>query len=380
MEFRPYRPTDQPAALALTERLQAHDPSLSYPIPETSCSSLCTNPSEVQLIVAVDNEGIHGGYSMRCDHYCWRGEPVLLYYFGYPISEGLFNKKYATLGLQLQRDIQKRAQLAYGLGGGGIQSRVNQLKIRGGWSAEEVPCFFYCHRPRRVVENLPALHRTNVRSFLAKASARSGLASAAVGTANYVRSRSSRHFSKKTSYKLVSQFPEWADRLYEQSLAEYDLIARRDRTTLDLRFPVDAPFLQRGIVRSRSRNVGWFVTLEKIHNKPQHFGDLKVGLVADFLAPPEHVGKTLWAATEQLRRADCDLIICNASHSYATDSLRQVGYFQGPSNFPLLVSPKLGKKVSPLAETLANSHLVRADGDSIEAMLPSRPRSLERAA
>ena len=380
MEFRPYHPIDKPAALALRQRLQAHDPSLSFPIPENNHPDLCTEPSEVQLIVAADSDGIHGGYSMRCDHYRWQGKPVLFYYFGYPISEGLLSKQYATLGLQLQRDIQKRAQLAYGLGGGGIQSRVNQLKIRGGWSADEVPCFFYCNRTSHVLEQLPALQRGKTRSTLARILAKSGLGAAGVAAFNFLRSRKSESFNQKTNYQIVSQFPEWVDTLYEQCSIEFDLIARRDRTTLKKRFPIDAPHLNRGIVTSRSRRVGWFTTLEKIHNKAQYFGDLKVGLIADFLAPPEHVDKVIWAATQQLRQADCDLIICNASHSSAVGALNSTGFFQGPSNFPMLVSPQLGKRLGNLSNTLARLHIVRADGDSIQAMLPAQLGSLRRAA
>ncbi len=380
MEFRPYHPTDKSAALALRQRLQAHDPSLSFPIPESNHATLCTEPSEVQSIVATDANGIHGGYSMRCDHYRWQGEPVLLYYFGYPISEGLLNKKYATLGLQLQRDIQKRAQLAYGLGGGGIQSRVNQLKIRGGWSAEDVPCFFYCNRTSRVLEQLPALQRSKTRSTLARILSKSGLGAAGVAAANGLRSRKSESYNQKTSYQIVSQFPEWVDTLDEQCSTEFDLIARRDRVALENRFPTEAPYLHRGIVTSHSRRVGWFVALEKIHNKTQHFGDLKVGLIADFLAPPEHVNKVIWAATQQLRQADCDLIICNASHRNAVAALNSTGFFQGPSNFPMLVSPQLGTRLGALSNTLVRSHIVRADGDSVQAMLPAQPVSLERAA
>ena len=370
MDIRPYQQQDRTEAMKLEIRLRAHDTSLSFPIIDRADEVDFEQPSQIQLIVAADDAGIHGGYYMRCDHYRIAGIPHQLFYFGYPISEGVVNKRYAALGLQLQIDIEKRAQLAYGLGGGGMDSQVNQLKQRGGWSARNIPCLLYINQPEKVLRELPSLHRNGMRSLAAKTLACSRAGKLSLTAAKLMRSFGNSRRNHKEAYEIVETMPHWIDEFYERCAKSYNLLSRRDRKALDVRFPNSSSLLSRGIVREGGKNLGWFVTLEQIHNKEHFFGNLKVGLLADFLAHPKDAMAITRAATDHLLRAGCDMIVCNACHASWIQALRKCGYFRGPTNFPFLASPKLTGILSPLEDTLENSHIVRADGDSIDAMLP----------
>jgi hypothetical protein len=63
-------------------------------------------------------------------------------------------------------------------------------------------------------------------------------------------------------------------------------------------------------------------------------------------------------ACRRLEAAGCDLLVSNQSHPAWISALRRQGFFRGPSNFVLALSPPLAA-----ARAAGCLHFNRADGD-----------------
>ena len=84
----------------------------------------------------------------------------------------------------------------------------------------------------------------------------------------------------------------------------------RDRETLRILYP-GAPFL-RMKVTSGGQAIGWAVALDTVMHDDQYFGNMRLGSLIDFLAPPEHA-----------------IVVCQTASFYANyDSA------SGPSGMP----------------------------------------------
>jgi hypothetical protein len=85
---------------------------------------------------------------------------------------------------------------------------------------------------------------------------------------------------------------------------------------------------------------------------------MTLGSIVDGLAAFEDVGFLVAEACRQLAAKNCDLIVSYQSHPAWIAALRRYGFFTGPSNFVLALSPDL---VARAAAT--NLHFTRGDGD-----------------
>jgi len=148
----------------------------------------------------------------------------------------------------------------------------------------------------------------------------------------------------------VNDFGDWADELWQQSCPYYPFIGDRRRDTLNALYPQGERFL-RYIISRGSEILGWAVVLDTQMHDNQYFGNLRVGTLADCLAPPENASAVVRAATAVLEKRGVDLIISNHSHAVWGNSFRSAGYLLGPSNFIFAAS-------KPLAERLGVSVLI----------------------
>jgi hypothetical protein len=89
------------------------------------------------------------------------------------------------------------------------------------------------------------------------------------------------------------------------------------------------------------------------------FGNLRIGLLADCLAPPEDAGAVVAAGVERLVAAGVDLILATFSHAAWVLQSRRTGFVLAPTTTRLFVSPALSVTL-PLLQSF---HLTRGDCD-----------------
>lgn len=367
MDVRPYRTEDREAALAFARRIA---PKKSFVIPERIYSDYFSKPRLLQQYVAVDDFGIHGGFGLRYDPYYIDGEKVTLSYYAYPISEGIVNRRYACVGLQIQQAAQQDHDYLYGIGSGGLNAPIMQVLLRSGFSGCNIPFFFQVNHPAICFQMLPSLQNNFLRKTIASCAAWSGLGWAGVKSVQLLRSVRIRQAMKKVRYEIADKFGHWIDELFARHRKEYRFIASRESDVLARIYP-DGSNVRRGVVYSEDERVGWFVAIVPMLNKEKYFGGLKVGLIGDFFAAPCYANAVMSAATEFLKGQQVDLLVCNTSHVAWKAALRSNGYFAGPSNYPLTISPKLAERIAPFPESLDSAHLTRTDGDGLSAFLTS---------
>lgn len=368
MQVRPYVHEDRDAALAFAERIAAGASGLSFDVPQQLHDNYRHRPRLTEKLVVVDDHGVHGGLNLRHDPFYIDGEKVWLGYYKYPISEGVINRRYAFVAIQLQQAVRERVGYVYGIGGGGSRSTTMQVLLRSGWSGCDIPFYFYPHRPARCFQEIPGLRRGRARRLITYAATQSGLGWAGVKLLQSVRSAPARRLFRTTRCEIVDDLADWADDLFHSCRSQYRMIASREADVIRQLYP-SAKNLQLLVVHSAGQRIGWAVVVAPIRHKQHHFGRLSVGLVADFVAEPCHATEVIAAATEHLKHQQVDLIVCNASHAAWRKALTRCGYFRGASNFPFVGSPQLVERIGPFPTSLSSAHLTRADGDGLESFL-----------
>jgi hypothetical protein len=204
------------------------------------------------------------------------------------------------------------------------------------------------------LRNIQALRRTARRKLALEVAAWSGVGWLGIQALNWMH-RVKRDSSVRT--EKCDQFEDWADRLWEQCRARYDMIAVRDRLALNAMYRSER-FVRLKIMRDGGV-LGWTVALDTVMHGDKHFGNMRVGTIVDSLALPEDAAGVTGAAVDELKLRGVDLIVSNQLHGAWANGLRAAGCRRGPSNFIFAAS----KKLNELAGEGAEIHINRGDGD-----------------
>jgi hypothetical protein len=303
---------------------------------------------------AMGNSAVRGGYILRRQRFFLAGETVSVAHYRLPVSEGLVNRAYATLGLRLVRDALAREPLLYALGMGGWGHALPQMLKRLRWRMCAVPFHFKVVHPFRFLREIGALRTTPLRRLILDAAAYSGAGWLGLKMMGHAR-RIPKIRGNKTPGTPAS-FAGWADEVFEQSRSAYALVAERDARTLDQLYPASDPRFLR--VRAAG---GWAVLLDTAMEGHKQFGNIRVGTIVDCLAPMEDAVAVIRTATRTLEQRGVDLIVSNQLHTAWSGALAGAGFRRGPSNFLFAASPALAALVSEAED--GDLHINRGDGD-----------------
>jgi hypothetical protein len=157
--------------------------------------------------------------------------------------------------------------------------------------------------------------------------------------------------------QMVSSFGEWADEVWAEARVDHAWCALRDRKGLDgLHAGPDRLKLQ---VELSGETVGWAVVRVREFVDHLHFGSLKVGVIADNLAPASRARHVVQAASDVLEQLGVDLIVTNQAHPSWCSALARSGFLRGPSNYLFAASPAARAPGGGLI------HVNRGDGDGL---------------
>ena len=347
LQFLPYTQDAVAAVQRFNQRLLAGGASVDQQFPETPDPGWMPG---MELFLAMEGSVVRGGYILRHQTLSAGHATVSAAHFRLPLSEGIVNRSYATLGLSMVRDALAREPRLYAMGMGGWDKPLPQMLKRLRWRMCEVPFHFKVLHPMRFLRHIRALRTSPLRRVALDTAAYTGagwLGMKALGLTRTVASG---------PFHLEPAFAPWADKVWGRSQHEYALLAQRDAATLDQLYPPsDSRFL-------RVRAVGgWAVLLDTRMQDHKQFGDMRVGTIVDCLAPPECAADVIRAAASVLEERSVDLIVSNQLHAAWSRALLESGFRSGPSNYLLALSPAL-------AETAGGAnhdqfHFNRGDGD-----------------
>jgi hypothetical protein len=351
----PFTPDLAPAVAEFNARLVAGgaDPDLLFP--EDPAAEGRAGLGEERFLM-VEEGTVHGAFNLRPQEF-WLGSTVAsIAHFRLPLSEGIVNRKFAGVGMQMVRHALGKQPLLFALGMGGRQRALPRLLAGMGWKLWEVPFYFFVNRPFRFLRGIRALRSAAWRSLALDAAAWSGLGWIAARTAQWVVRRAE---PDEITIEKIEAFSELDDALWDACKPDYSFLAVRDSATVKLFYPEGSErFLCRRVRRS-GKPLGWFVALDTRMQGHKQFGDLRVGTIADALARPEDARAVIHAAAGFLRALGVDLIVSNQMHPAWGAALRGAGFFEARSNFVLAVSPRLNEYCGDAR----GIHINRGDGD-----------------
>ena len=315
-----------------------------------------------EYFVAAEGGAVRGGYVLKHQPFSLQGEVDDLTFFHAPISEGLFDKKYASVGALLTRHALKVQPRLFALGMGGWEQPLPRMLRAMRWKMFEVPFYFFVARPFRFLREIRPLRTSPWKAAVADAVAWSGAGWAGLRAVHALRRRTPAGFAEAAG-EPAAEFGDWADTLWESCHGEYSLAALRDRTTLNILYPPENPQFVRLVVRGGGKALGWAVVLDSTMHGHKYFGDLRVGSIVDCFGAPGHAALVAAKAVDFLRRRGVDLIVSNQSHRAWGKGLQRAGCLQGPSNFLFAASPQLAARLDPFDAQRGRMHFNRGDGD-----------------
>jgi hypothetical protein len=309
--------------------------------------------------VLSDGSAVRGGYILKHEQIFAGGQIFPVGNYQLPLSEGIVDRKYAIAGLQLIKDALARESRLYCLGMGSTARPLPRLLAKLGWTVSKVPFLFRIENARNFTREIRWLRQDAGLRFLLDCARNTGTLAGFVALAR-LRRRILRYSAPAgASCAEVPDLPDEIDELFANVRGDYGLLCDRRAAALRMRLPAHDSKLLRIVLRRSDKVVGWaVVSISQLCGHKQ-FGNMKLGCIVDGLAAPADVGVLVGEACRRLESARCDLLVSNQTHAAWIKGLRQQGFFLGPSNFILALSPPL--EACQAAVSLA--HFNRGDGD-----------------
>ena len=386
--IQPYRQEHESAVQAFNGRLQTSSGDSNFVFSQTAIPHWLppanNNPVWNEFYVAVEaspasdlpkesranNSPVRGAYALKQETIFIRGKgPHRIACYHHPLSEGIVDRSFASIGVLLARDALARQPLLYALGMGGMERPIAKMLKALSFSLTPIPFYFRVVRPARFFREMQALRSEPWRAKLMNIAAATGsgwiaikLAQAAAG----LKSGSPNPATDSVT-EVDVEFLDWADELWNQGKESVSFATVRDTTTLRLLYP---PNFSSNIASTRrlriSRNgsaIGWSIIGQR--RKDPKFGDMRVGSIVDCWAAPENTPTVIRAATRALERDGVDLIVSNQSHPLWARALEHGGFLNAASNFIFAAGKNLTALLQPFSENQSRLHFTRADGDGL---------------
>jgi hypothetical protein len=358
--IRALGPADADAVREFNARLEKAGVSFAFPI---DSSDLMQSEPGVEAphqtaYVLTDGSSVHGGYILKEEQLFVGAYEFAAGNYQLPLSEGIVDRKYAIVGVQLIKDALARQSRLYCLGMGSTARPLPRLLLRLDWAVSKVPFLFRIENAGAFTREIRWLRQRRALRYALEISRYTGLLAAFTAAARLHR----RFFGAKTpadiSVSEPASLPEQIDELFLRVRGDYGLLCDRRAAAMRKKLPSEDPRISRLVLHRSGQLAGWVAfSVSRLRNHTQ-FGNMTLGCIVDGLAAPADVAILIGAALQRLEAANCDLLVSNQSHPAWLSALRSHGFFSGPSNFVLALSPDLAARAE---QTVL--HFTRADGD-----------------
>jgi hypothetical protein len=361
--IQPYTADLIPAVKAFNQRLAAGGIAPEFHFPESNIPYWLPRKDGRRIYqeyyLAVDGEEIRGAFILKYQDFLLAGETLPVVYYHLPVSEGIVNKAYASVGVLMLRSALKMEPRLFALGMGGFDRPLPTMLKAMGWSVMAVPFYFRVHHPRAFLREIAPLRQSAVGRALTGLAAATGTGWFGIKALHWLRTKGS---AAGISDEPVAGFGPWADDLWRQCAAHYAMVADRQSHTLNILYPPGKHLLCLRIVRE-AEVLGWAVVLDTQMRGNKYFGNLRVGTIADAFASPENAAAIVRSATRFLENREVDVVIANHSHAAWGNAFRTAGYLPGPSNFIFAAAKPLAEKLAPFEANQTQVYFMRGDGD-----------------
>lgn len=361
--IQPYTADKIPAVKAFNQRLAAGGIRPEFHIPESNLPDWLPKEDGSRIYqeyyLAVDGIEVRGGFILKYQNFLLGGENLPVVFYRLPVSEGIVDKAYTSVGVLMLRSAMKMQPCLFALGMGGFDRPLPTMLKAMGWNLSAVPFYFRVQHPAVVLRQIAPLRQSAARRALAGLAAASGAGWVGVKGLHWLRTKGS---EAGISAEPITMFGPWADDLWKTYASRHTMIADRQSGTLNILYPPGKNFLCLKIVRG-AEVLGWAVALDTQMRGNKYFGNLRVGTIVDTFASPENATPVIRSATRFLEHRGVDLVIANHSHAAWGSAFQAAGYLRGPSNFIFAAAKPLAEKLAPCPTNQTQVYLMRGDGD-----------------
>ena len=350
--------------------------NLTFSVPTTPVSGwLPKRPDRSihrEIFLAMEERRVRGAYTLKLQEFLCGDTIRTVGSCQMPISEGIVDKRYALVGVQIMEDALRRQPLAYDLGIGSFDASIARVHRAMGWNFRAIPFFFQIENGFRFARNIEYLRTTRARRFALDSAAWSGAAWCAAGIAHRIsrgrfnmrhRAQAALAGSPDVFAESFIEFGCWADDIWRQARSHYSMAAIRNSEVLNVLYPREMEKFIRIRVMRRDHTVGWAILLSTRMKESKYFGNMRVGSVVDCLSAPGEEATVMAQATDILKRRGVDLIITNQSHEAWRRACGIAGFMEGPSNYILGTSRAFAGLMNQLDPEAERIHITRGDGD-----------------
>ncbi len=315
--------------------------------------------------LAVDDDGtVRGGYALKPQEWLIAGERHWVTDWQGPFTEAAIDVKYSPLMLKLMRGMLKDHPLLFSLGHGGTDEPIVDLLRKMGWTLWGVPFVFHINRPFRFLRLNRYLRGTPLRRVALDLLAFTGLGWLGIKALQGWHKLRHRAQGQRLETREVSEFGDWADALWASCEDAYACLAVRDRAMMNALMPATGwpGGIRLQMCNPEGQCLGWVIVHDKTFADDPRFGTLRVGLITDCFAHPDHAGAVAAAAHAYLRSRKVDMIFANLSHSAWTEALQSCGYTRLENRRIFALSPALHTQLSATNDIRDGLHLTNMDG------------------
>ncbi|GAB5548998.1 MAG: hypothetical protein RLO52_10905 [Sandaracinaceae bacterium] len=325
---------------------------------------------ELYLAVRSGKDGdqeVVGGYALKPQVWLVDGQEHLVADWQGPFSLGAIDNKYAAMGLRMVRDMLKKQPLIYSWGHGGEDEPIVRMLRKMGWLLHETPFLFRICKPKNFLTKNAYLREDGKKALAQDFLAYSGLGFLGLHTMHAALRVRSLKLRFEAQSEVVPQLGPWADELWEKAKDAYRAIAVRDADTMNaLASPQhdhdEWPEPVRLRVRKDGRDIGWAIVLERQQKGNARFGDMRMGMIADYFAHPDDAAEVIHAAFAHLRDLGVDMVMANQSHPKWIAGFEDAGFLKVDKRRIFCASPELEKVLKPWTETREGLFLSNMDG------------------
>jgi hypothetical protein len=270
---------DSDAVRQFNARLASAGVSFSFPAApsELMHSELAGDARYQTAYVLTDGSAVRGGYILKQERIFAGGEWVSAGNYQLPLSEGIIDRKYAMVGLQLIKDALARQSRLYSLGMGGTARPLPQLLSRLGWAVSEVPFLFRIEHPGAFTREIRWLRQRTRFRLLLDTAYRTGMLAGMVGLARMRRLAFGPRVPATVSIDQVQELPSDIDEIFSRLRGDYGLLCDRTAAAMRKKLPPRDPKLVRLVLSRSGKLDGWIVlSLSRLSNHTQ-FGNMTAG-------------------------------------------------------------------------------------------------------
>lgn len=359
----PFTEQELRATRAFNSRMRAGNAPTDFLLPEAPPAKRGAPAPAVSTtqFLAMEDEEARGGF-IELLHPAWLNgsvHPVANYQS--PLSEGICDKKYGFVGMQMIRHMQQQRPYLFVVGMGDPANPLPRLLRASNWTVFPVPFLFRVENAGRFLREIRTLRGSATKRIAASVAAFTGAGWLGVRGLR-VLSIPAMVAAHRYSVEPLQKWGSWADEVWQQFRGCCSFGVVRDTSTLDTLYPLGSGRTLAWMVKQDGRPVGWATGLNTQMRDHKYFGNLRVGTVLDCVASPEAARPVAWLAAQMLAQAGVDVVLTNQQHSLLRNAFRQAGFFPGPSNYLLAISKRLSEQAAQGGGHDA-IHITRGDGD-----------------